>query len=105
MSEPLPRHMGLGALMKTIAESTQFTTFDVQAVLDKLLSITIARAAKGRRIHMPFALFCAMRSARLQAPGARCAAHPSPMFRPQDPVRLVPGPPRMEPIRPVPGPP
>ena len=91
--------------MKTIAESTQLTTFDAQAVLDKLLSTLIVPAARGVRIRMPPALFHAFRSARLQALGARAAVHPPPMFQPQDPVRVVPGPPMMEPIRLVPGPP
>ena len=57
MPEALPRDRGLGALMKTIAESTQLTTLDAQAVLDKLLSTLIVRAARGVRIHMPPGLF------------------------------------------------
>ena len=61
MPEPFPRHMGLGALLKTVAESTQLSTVDVQAVLDKLLAITLERYGKKFRIHLPPALLRAMR--------------------------------------------
>ena len=44
--------MGLGALLKTVAESTQLRTVDDQAVLDKV-HITLERAVQGNRIHMP----------------------------------------------------
>ena len=61
MPDPLPRHMGLGALLKTVAESTELRTVDVKAVLDKLLAITLERCGKKLRIHMPPELLRAMR--------------------------------------------
>ena len=61
MANPLPRHMGLGALLKTVAESTELRTVDVKAVLDKLLAITLERCGKKLRIHMPPELLRAMR--------------------------------------------
>ena len=61
MSEPLSRHMGLGALLKTVADSTQLRAVDVKAVLDKLLAITLERYGKKLRIHIPPELLRAMR--------------------------------------------
>ena len=61
MPDSLPRHMGLGALLKTVAESTELRTVDVKAVLDKLLAITLERYGKNLRIHMPPELLRAMR--------------------------------------------
>ena len=61
MSEPLPRHMGLGALLKTVADSTQLRAIDVKAVMDKLLAILLERYGNNLRIHMPPELLRAMR--------------------------------------------
>ena len=71
MSEPLPRHMGLGALLKTVAESTELRTVDVKAVLYKLLAITLERYGKKLRIHMPPELLRAMRRKASPSP-PRC---------------------------------
>jgi len=106
MSEPLPRHMGLGALLKTVAESTQLRTVDVKAVLDKLLAITLERYGKKLRIHMPPELLRAMRR-KASPSGPWRPPHrpprrkytvidnkinpppPPPLFRPRGPLRLL----------------
>ena len=105
MPDPLPRHMGLGALLKTVAESTELRTVDVKAVLDKLLAITLERCGKKLRIHMPPELLRAMRRQaspsgpwRLQLPPRRKYTvidnkinppPPPPLFRPRGPLRLL----------------
>ena len=56
MPEPFPRHMGLGALLKTVAASTQLSSSEVKAVLDEVLSIIRERYANKFRVHLPPAL-------------------------------------------------
>ena len=105
MPDPLPRHMGLGALLKTVAESTELRTVDVKAVLDKLQAITLERCGKKLRIHMPPELLRAMRRKaspsspwRPQLPPRRKYTvidnkinppPPPPLFRPRGPLRLL----------------
>ena len=71
MSEPLPRHMGLGGMLKAVAKGTGLSNVEVKAVLDKLLSITLERAAKGNRIHVPLALLRALRCGAARSQGRR----------------------------------
>ena len=71
MTEPLPRHYGLGGTLMTVAMSTGVRHVDVKAVLDKLLSITLERAAKGNRNHMPLALLRALRPREARSHGRR----------------------------------
>ena len=105
MSEPLPRHMGLGALLKTVAESTQLRTVDVEAVLDELLAITLERYGKKFRIHMSPELLRAMRPRAPSGPwrpphrpprrkyividNKIKPPPPPPLFRPHGPLRLL----------------
>ena len=106
MANPLPRHMGLGALLKTVAESTELRTVDVKAVLDKLLAITLERCGKKLRIHMPPELLRAMRRKASPSGIWRPPHHPPrrkyividnkinppqppPLFRPRGPLRLL----------------
>ena len=71
MSEPLPRHMGLGGMLKTVAKGTGLSNVEVKAVLDELLSIALERAAKGNRIHVPLALLRAVRGGAARSQGRR----------------------------------
>ena len=105
MSEPLPRHMGLGGMLKTVAQGTGLSNVEVKAVLDKLLSITHERAAKGNRIHVPLALLRAVRGGAARSQGRRPSRSwrrryividnkinpppPPPLFRPHGPLRLL----------------
>ena len=102
MSEPLPRHMGLGGMLKTVAKGTGLSNVEVKAVLDELLSIALERAAKGNRIHVPLALLRAVRGGAARSQGRR----PSRSWRRRyividNKIKLPPPPPKPSPRAPL----
>ena len=102
MSEPLPRHMGLGGMLKTVAKGTGLSNVEVKAVLDNLLSIALERAAKGNRIHVPLALLRAVRGGSARSQGRR----PSRSWRRRyividNKIKLPPPPPKPSPRAPL----
>ena len=58
-------------MLKTVAKGTGLSNVEVKAVLDNLLSITLERAAKGNRIHVPLALLRAVRGGAARSQGRR----------------------------------
>ena len=52
-SVPLPRHQGLGGLIKKIAKTRQLKTEDVQGVIADLHAYAIAEVKKGRKVYIP----------------------------------------------------
>ena len=49
----LPRHLGLGGLIKKVAESTQLKTKDVNSVIDCLYTIAYAEKKNHRQVVIP----------------------------------------------------
>ena len=58
-------------MLKPVAKGIGLSNVEVKAVLDKLLSITLERAAEGNRIHMPPALLRALRPREARSHGRR----------------------------------
>ena len=52
-SVPLPRHQGLGGLIKTIAKSRKLKTEDVKGVIADLHKYAVAGLKKGNPVEIP----------------------------------------------------